>query len=215
LWWKLTPLALSKPLILMPICESWANGGEYELEIRDSIYRGREDFVYRIAVGEQPFITRMFPLGGTAGIKTVAEISGWNLAKSRLPLDTRPGGECIRKTVYNNGKWISNPVAYEVDTLPECNETETNDTIKDAQKIYLPRIINGRIDRPGDVDVFRFKGLAGDIVVAEVYARRLNSPLDSLLRLTDASGTVLEWNDDYVLTNQYIDCTTHLYFAML
>ncbi|MCK5802059.1 MAG: hypothetical protein KAI66_04470, partial [Lentisphaeria bacterium] len=38
--------------------------GVYELEIRDSIYRGREDFVYRISVGELPFITRMFPLGG-------------------------------------------------------------------------------------------------------------------------------------------------------
>jgi len=25
LWWKLTPLALSKPLILMPICESWVS----------------------------------------------------------------------------------------------------------------------------------------------------------------------------------------------
>jgi len=23
LWWKLTPLVLSKPTILMPICESW------------------------------------------------------------------------------------------------------------------------------------------------------------------------------------------------
>ena len=50
--------------------------GEYELEIRDAIYRGREDFVYRIAVGEVPFITRMFPLGGKADVKTVAEIGG-------------------------------------------------------------------------------------------------------------------------------------------
>ncbi len=34
-------------------------------------------------------------------------------------------------------------------------------------------------------------------MVAEVYARRLGSPLDSLLRLTDASGKVLAWNDDH------------------
>ena len=27
------------------------------------IYRGREDFVYRIALGELPFITGIFPLG--------------------------------------------------------------------------------------------------------------------------------------------------------
>jgi len=41
-------------------------------------------------------------------------------------------------------------------------------------------------------------------VVAEVYARRLNSPLDSLLRLTDASGNVLEWNDDHVLKDSHL-----------
>ena len=179
-------------------------GGEYELEIRDSIYRGREDFVYRIAVSEQPFITQMFPLGGKAGVKTVASVAGWNLPETRLPLDTQPGGDSIRQTAYHEGKRLSNSISYAVDTLPECDETESNDTTKDAQQIDLPKIINGRIDRPGDVDVFRLKGRAGDEVVAEVYGRRLNSPLDSLLRLTDASGKVLEWNDDYVLKDNYL-----------
>ncbi len=37
--------------------------GEYTLEIRDAIYRGRADFVYRIAVGELPYVTGIFPLG--------------------------------------------------------------------------------------------------------------------------------------------------------
>ena len=37
------------------------------LEIKDAIYRGREDFVYRIAIGELPFVTSIFPLGGPAG----------------------------------------------------------------------------------------------------------------------------------------------------
>jgi hypothetical protein len=38
--------------------------GAYTLEIHDSVYRGREDFVYRIEVGELPFVTAIFPLGG-------------------------------------------------------------------------------------------------------------------------------------------------------
>ena len=57
-----------------------------------------------------------------------------------------------------------------------------------AQVTKLPRIINGRIGHPGDVDVFRFYGRAGEEIVAEVYARRLDSPLDSLLTLADAAG---------------------------
>ncbi len=178
--------------------------GEYELEIRDSIYRGREDFVYRIAVSEQPFITQMFPLGGWAGVETVASITGWNLAGTELPLDTRPGGSNIRRTAYYDEKCFSNSVTYAVDTLPECIETESNNTQEDAQLIELPKIINGRIAESGDVDMFRFDGRAGDKIVAEVYGRRLNSPLDSLLRLTDSSGNVLEWNDDHVLKDSHL-----------
>ena len=63
--------------------------------------------------------------------------------------------------------------------------------------VTLPIIVNGRIDQPGDWDVFRFEGRAGDTVVAEVYARRLDSPLDSVLKLTDASGKQLAFNDDH------------------
>jgi hypothetical protein len=58
-------------------------------------------------------------------------------------------------------------------------------------------IVNGRIDAPDDRDVFSFEGRAGTQIVAEVYARRLNSPLDSVLRLTDAGGRQLAMNDDF------------------
>ena len=179
------------------LCYEVPKDGEYELEIRDSIYRGREDFVYRIAVGEQPFITHIFPLGGRTGAKTAVSISGWNLAEKRLALDTGPGGGAIRQTALCQGKCLSNCVSYAVDTLPRCDEDEKNGDLKHAQRISLPRIVDGRIDQPGDVDVFRFKGVASEEIVAEVYARRLNSPFDSLLRLIDESGRVLEWNDDH------------------
>ena len=178
--------------------------GDYELEIRDSIYRGREDFVYRIAVSEQPFITQTFPLGGRVGVETVASIDGWNLSKAELPLDTQPGGNNIRKTSYCVDKCLSNSITYAVDTLPECNETESNNTPEQAQLIELPKIINGRIAKSDDVDMFQFKGRAGDKIVAEVYGRRLNSPLDSLLRLIDSSGNVLQWNDDHVLKDSHL-----------
>ena len=172
--------------------------GDYELEIRDAVYRGRQDFVYRVAVGELPFITHAFPLGGRAGVQTVAAIDGWNLPTNRLRLNTQPASDCIRQTALCYGPLVSNEVTYAVDTLAECNETEPNNDRDSAQRVALPLIVNGRIGRPGDVDVFRFEGRAGDRVVAEVLARRLHSPLDSLLRVTDASGRVLEWNDDYM-----------------
>jgi hypothetical protein len=170
--------------------------GVYELEIRDSIYRGRDDFVYRVAVGTQPFVTELFPLGCPAGAKRVAAIEGWNLADKRLLLDGSSENEGIQQTRSRQRERLSNPLRYAADPLPESNEAEPNDTADQAQLIEPPRIVNGRISRPGDVDWLAFVGRAGDEIVADIHARRLYSPLDSLLRLTDASGRVITWNDD-------------------
>jgi len=169
--------------------------GEYVVEVRDSIYRGREDFVYRISLGELPYMTSIFPLGGPVGTQTSVEVQGWNLpATSLTRTNEEPGVYPL--SVREAGR-ISNPVPFAVDTLPECLEQEPNNSIASAQPVTLPIIINGRIDHPGDWDVFRFQGHAGDAIVAEVYARRLDSPLDSVLKLTYADGKQLAFNDDH------------------
>ena len=114
-----------------------------------------------------------------------------------MTLDTGPGGVGVRQTAWRGDEAVSNSILYAVDSLPECRDIEPNHTAQTAQPVTLPIVVNGRIERSGDVDVFRFQGRAGDEVVAEVQARRLGSPLDSLLRLTDASGKVLALDDDY------------------
>jgi hypothetical protein len=108
--------------------------------------------------------------------------------------NTEPG---IHPVSVSKEDWLSNPVPFAVDTLPECLEQEPNNSIGAAQTVSLPIIVNGRIDKPGDWDVFRFNGRAGDTVVAEVTARRLDSPLDSVLKLTDALGKQFAFNDDH------------------
>jgi len=171
--------------------------GEYALEIRDAIYRGREDFVYRITVGEFPYITQAFPLGAQTDDRAAAKVSGWNLPATKVPLDTSPGALIRNESVVREDGFSTNPFAYIVDTLPEHKEKEPNNTNADAQAIKLPIIVNGRIEEKTDADVFRFDGRKGDRVVAEVMARRLYSPLDSLLTLTDSTGKVVAWNDDF------------------
>jgi hypothetical protein len=162
--------------------------GEYILEIRDAIYRGREDFVYRITLGELPFVTSIFPLGGPAGAATPVELKGWNLAVDTLTMDAKDKTPGLYPLCVSKGELVSNHVPFAVDTLPECFEKESNDSPETAQEIALPMIVNGRIDKSGDWDIFRFAGHAGAQIVAEVHARRLDSPLDSVLRLTDAAG---------------------------
>lgn len=171
--------------------------GEYLVEIKDAIYRGREDFVYRLTIGELPFVTSIFPLGGPAGSQTKVEVSGWNLPNASLTVDNKGRLPGVYPLAEQGQKWLSNRVPFAVDTLPEVLEQEPNDSTARAQQVKLPVIINGRIGQPDDTDVFCFTGHAGDEIVAEVTARRLNSPLDSLLKLTDASGKQLALNDDF------------------
>jgi hypothetical protein len=168
--------------------------GEYVIEIKDSIYRGREDFVYRITVGELPFITSIFPLGGPAGQKTSVALKGWNLPQPTVELSPAITG--LELVQIKQEKFTSNPMPFAADDLPEQSEAEPNNGPRTATPATLPVIFNGRINQPGDWDVFSFTGKAGETMVAEVMARRLNSPLDSILRLADAAGNQVALNDD-------------------
>ena len=123
---------------------------EYIVEIRDAIYRGREDFVYRIAI-----------------------------------TDIDPDAKDIFSETKND-KDIT-------------QEQEPNNRQKNAQQIKLPFLVEGQISSPGDVDFFQFKGNSNEEVVAEIFARRkLDSPVDSLLKLTDSDGNTIAWNDDFM-----------------
>jgi hypothetical protein len=169
--------------------------GEYTVAIHDSIYRGREDFVYRIAIGEIPFVTGMFPLGGRAGAKTSVDFTGWNLAQTHLVERSRNKDKGVELLSPGEEEFNARPFA--LDTLPETLAKDSNHARSSAQKISLPLIVNGRISRPGETQFFQFKGKAAEEIEAEVYARRLDSPLDSVLTLLDAGGKVLATNDDF------------------
>ncbi|MCX6908772.1 MAG: hypothetical protein NTY01_12110, partial [Verrucomicrobia bacterium] len=82
--------------------------GEYVIAIKDSLYRGREDFVYRITVGELPFVTGIFPLGGPAGAQTTVEAMGWNLPDSKLVVEGKDKAPGIHQLSVRKDGHISN-----------------------------------------------------------------------------------------------------------
>ena len=179
------------PLLLFEIPKD----GEYIIKIKDALYRGRESFVYRLAIGELPVLTDIFPLGGRSGGNTAVHLNGWNLPQTDLSITAGEAGSYIISEL--NGQVTYRPAVFSVDTLPECFENEPNNEIGTVQSVNFPIIVNGQVNEPDDLDVFRFHGKAGDRIVAEVYARRLGSPMDSKLKLTDEFGTQLAFNDDY------------------
>ncbi|MBI5686828.1 MAG: PPC domain-containing protein [Verrucomicrobia bacterium] len=170
--------------------------GEYVLAVTDAIYRGREDFVYRVTIGETPFITSIFPLGGRVGEQASVRMKGLHLGDAELVLPAKEAEAGIHQVAANKDGFLSNPVSFALDTLPEVFDKEPNNTIAQAQKVAMPVTVNGRIDKEDDWDVFQISGNAGDSIVAEVHARRLDSPVDSVIKLTDANGQLVAFNDD-------------------
>ena len=183
------------------------NDGEYRLRVRDSIYRGREDFVYRVTMGELPFLTGISPLGGRAGSEVDLTFHGGNLedqVKRRFPIPEATGFVSL----FTSGKsGPSNSIAFHVDTVPEESEREDNGRLGVAGEIKLPGIVNGSIGRPGDVDFFRVKGAGNKPMVFEIFARRLGSPVDSSLTVFDDDGKQIAFNDDF--ENPTSGLTTH------
>lgn len=168
--------------------------GVYTVELRDALYRGREDFVYRLTAGEVPFVTEVAPLGVPVGQPEVLRLSGWNLPFEEVPVHlTTPG---VQRLIPPSGWSWCNEVRIAADSLPAVPEAGDNDSADTAQSLNEPVLVNGRIERPGDVDWFAWPGRAGAEMVIEVLARRLGSPLDSRLVLTDSQGHELAVNDD-------------------
>jgi hypothetical protein len=170
--------------------------GDYTLSIRDVLDRGREDFVYRIAMGEIPYVTGIFPMGGKSSARTRVKAEGWNLPATEFKSTLKEPGVHEFSAGEEGWKGI-NSLPFAVDTLPETIEKPGDSNAAHPRRIKVPMIVNGCIEHPGEVHFFRIDGRAGEEIVAEVEARRLGSPLDSVLTLIDAHGKQLAFNDDF------------------
>lgn len=173
--------------------------GDYMLEIRDSIYRGRQDFVYRVKIGELPFITSIFPLGAPHGEKPVSvKISGKNISVNSINIDVNEDEDAplVRLISVKENGLISNRILFPISNLPEVFENAENNQRDKAMKVVMPVIVNGRIQSPGEKDFFSFEGKKDQCVSIDVQARRLGTPLDSHIILFNNRGEKLAENDD-------------------
>lgn len=97
--------------------------------------------------------------------------------------------------VSTNGVSAAHPIR----ALPATelvDELEPNGGFRSAQVVAPGKTVAGTIREAGDVDVFRFDGLAGHWVRVEIGSAAGGLPLDSLVTLYDAEGHVLASADD-------------------
>jgi len=171
--------------------------GDYRIRVHDSVYRGRDDFVYRISLGELPFLTGISPLGATAGEKTDITFQGGNLGKDFKQAYEAPKEPGIVLLHANPSGLRSNSIPFQIDTFPQDKEREPNASFGSAQELKPPVIVNGVIETRGDADFYRVKGRGNHEMIFEVFARRLGSPMDSSLAVFDSDGHQIAFNDDH------------------
>jgi hypothetical protein len=170
--------------------------GDYVLELKDIIDRGRADFVYRLSAGYLPYISRIYPLGGRRGTTLKLALSGANLGQTKLDLPLAADGPPLQPFHVEVGGLRSNEVLLAANTEPDVNEIKPHDTQATAQRLALPVAVNGRVDYPGEDDWYVFAVAAGQTITAEIVARRCGSPLDSIVAIYNKQGNKLAENDD-------------------
>ena len=106
--------------------------GVYFLRIRDLLYRGNPDSVYRLTSGVVPYNTYIYPTGGEIGTTTQTTIGGENLPETKwdvdLPSDHPPGIKLVR-TPFGIFPFIANEYTEDIELISDnTNNTENTDT---------------------------------------------------------------------------------------
>jgi len=119
-----------------------------------------------------------------------------------VPATTPPGIYDLR-TVGRHG--VSSPRAFVVSRLAEQLEGEVDDTPQTPNVVAMNTVVSGRIEKPGDIDRFRFAAKAGERVVIECSAASIDSQLRPVLELYDVRGLRLAANRGYHGIDALID----------
>lgn len=176
------------------------------------------------AQSPNPVLNTVYPSGAQAGTSVIVALEGASLEGLRdvrttvpqltakkldanrfqldIPANTPVGVYDIR-AIGDHG--MSSPRTFVVGNRAEASEVEPNESFETAQDAPLDSAINGRIEKPGDIDWFKFKAKAGQRVVLDCAADRIDSKLRAVLEVHDANGKRLTANRGYAGIDPLID----------
>jgi hypothetical protein len=183
----------SEPVLAYRIPSS----GKYFFAVSDIERGGGRNHFYRLKIGSYPYLTGVQPLGIPEGKSTQVSLRGYNLGEQRtLTIAGKSDYESMaRQDVRPNLDlgYPHNELKVAVGKYPEVAEEERGTGADSAMSLNVPVTVNGRVsgfskDHAPDEDHFQFAAKKGTHYVIEVEARRLGSPLDSVVEILDNKG---------------------------
>ena len=161
---------------------------EYTVEVYDAVHRGREDLVYRLMIGEIPFVESVYPLAVKRNEKTTLKLIGENLKTDKIEVFKKSNADFELKVdgAYHNRI----PLMVRGDSIDASGDTS-------PRKLGIPAEVDGIIAFENKVDTYKVDLTQGEKIIAEIFARRYDSPLDSYITISDSKGKILASADDY------------------
>lgn len=159
--------------------------GNYYVEIADARFSNQAQNYYRLKMGAYRYAEGIFPLGGRRGEQTPVTFFGAKLGTVQSTADLRSAAptDAFTRTALPDSPAL--PFLFAIGDYPEFREPVAN-------AIALPGIVNGRLDKPGEVDRYKLKVEPGDKLLLEMQARELGtSRIEAIITAYDASGKKL------------------------
>lgn len=177
--------------------------GACYVQVRHAMYNASGE-VYRLHVGNFSRPTGLYPAGGQAGKDLTVQVLGdpkgaWS-TKVKLPA-TPTSNFGFAVVDPKTGSSAPTPNKLCVSPFGNVLEAEPNNTpeaVASAPVSQLPMAFNGVIEKPGDVDCFRFKAKKGDRFKVVGLANAFGSPLDPTIwikPLEKKGGSTLKATD--------------------
>jgi hypothetical protein len=159
--------------------------GEYEVRIQDSQSQGGQAYVYRLTLTAEPYVERVYPLGGKRG--TTLDLDAFGQAiPGKLSVSIPKDAATDYAHVFSVGTKRTNPMLLDVDDLPEFRSDKESGKV-----LALPAVLNGRIDKAGQIDEWKWQAKKGDQWEFELRAAKLGSRLDGVVTICDFQGKTL------------------------
>jgi len=172
------------------VTHTFKEAGEYLVELRDVMFRGGGDFVYRLRIGDFPCATTPIPMAAKRGSKASVTFAGPNV--ENVPaVDVMVPAEATVDTIWVAPKGANGlygwPVALAVSDLDEVVEQEPNNEPAKANRVPVPGAVTGRFQEKNDIDHYALKLAKGRYLI-DAHTLELYSPTEIYMVLKDAKG---------------------------
>ncbi|MCI0704973.1 MAG: hypothetical protein L0241_28265, partial [Planctomycetia bacterium] len=186
------------------LTHTFKDAGEFLVEVRDTTFRGGQDFVYRLRIGEFPSATTAFPLAMQRGKPATIGFAGPGTADLKpQKLDSTGRGLTVIYVSPKSGKIGGWPVPVRLSDHPESAEQEPNDDSMKANTLPVPGGVSGRFDKTRDLDYFRITGKKGQKLTVSTMTYEVNSPAEVLVRVLDAKGAEVAKSNPALPVNRF------------